>query len=168
MKEDKKHYWFLLAALMALYFLFSTMCRGQDTTAFKIALKKSHQERWEPVKVIGIYSASILLNAIGDGLNDSGKKTTGHLLNAASIATLLGSPFLIHYDTKKWYIYLISYTSLRIGLFDMTYNRTRGLPLNYIGSTSITDKAYTKFGGMPTFPRVCFLGLGIAIPINEL
>jgi len=156
---------FIIIIISIFYF---TSINAQDTINFQRALKISKQERWEPVKIIGIYSASILLNAIGDGLNDSNNKTNGHLLNAASIGILLGSPFIIHYDRKKWYIYLISYTSLRIGLFDMSYNKTRGLPLNFIGTTSVTDKAYTKFGGMPTFPRICFFTLGIAIPINEL
>jgi len=87
-------------------------------------------------KVIGIYSSSIVLNAVGDGLNDSGQKTWGHLCNATSIGLLLTSPFVIDYNKSKWGYYLTSYVSLRIALFDYSYNLTRGLPLNYIGGTS--------------------------------
>jgi hypothetical protein len=53
-------------------------------------------------------------------------------------------------------------------LFDVSYNVTRGLPLNYTGSTSITDKIYNKGGGQPTFPRMLGLVVGISIPINEI
>jgi len=120
-------------------------------------------------KVIGVYTGSILLNAVGDGLNDSGDKQWGHACNAASIGLLLGSPFIIDYEKDKWYWYLISYTSLRISLFDYTYNTTRGLPLGYIGSTSTWDKALSKFRSPEThFGRSVFFIVGFSIPINEL
>ena len=123
----------------------------------------------EPVKIIAIYSGSILLNAIGDGLNDSGEKQWGHACNAASIGLLLSSPFIIDYDKSKWFWYLASYTSLRIGLFDYTYNTTRGLPLNYIGGTSTWDKVLKKMNPPDTYMgRGVFLTIGIAVPINEL
>ena len=124
------------------------------------------QEAW---KIIGIYSGSIVLNAIGDGLNDSGDKGWGHACNAASIGLLLSSPFLIDYEREKWYWYLISYTSLRIAMFDFTYNTTRGLGLNYIGGTSTWDKTLKKMNPPNTYMgRAVFLGFGIAVPINEL
>ena len=130
----------------------------------------SAQKRFpESVKVIGIYSGSIILNAVGDGLNDSGTKGWGHACNAASIGLLLSSPFIIDYDKKKWYWYLISYTSLRIAFFDYTYNATRGLPINYIGGTSTWDKTLKKMNPPNTYMgRGVFLGFGIAIPINEI
>jgi hypothetical protein len=135
---------------------------------FEKALKRDRTERVEKYKVIGLFAASILLNAVGDANNDINRKTQGHLYNAASIGTLLASPFIIKYDRSKWYIYLISYTSLRIGLFDCTYNASRHLPLNYIGTTSITDKAWRQSGGMPAFPRGLCFTLGICLPIKEL
>ena len=55
-------------------------------------------QKSEAWKVIGIYSSSIVLNAVGDGLNNSGEKQWGHLCNAASIGLLLTSPFVIDYD----------------------------------------------------------------------
>lgn len=90
----------------------------------------------EPVKIIAVYTGSILLNAIGDGLNDSGDKGWGHACNALSTGFLLTSPLILDYEKSKWGWYLTSYISLRIALFDYTYNTTRGLPLNYIGGTS--------------------------------
>lgn len=123
----------------------------------------------ESAKVIGLYTASIALNAIGDGLNDSGEKPWGHALNAASIGLLLSSPFIIDYEKERWYWYLISYTSLRIAFFDYTYNTTRGLPLNYIGGTSTWDKTLKKLNPPNTYlGRGVFFTIGISIPIKHL
>ena len=126
-------------------------------------------QKSEAWKVIGIYSSSIVLNAVGDGLNDSGEKQWGHLCNAASIGLLLTSPFVIDYDKSKWGWYLTSYVSLRIALFDYSYNLTRGLPLNYIGGTSTWDRVLTKMNPPDTYMgRGVFFVVGISIPLNEL
>jgi hypothetical protein len=126
----------------------------------------SAQERsWEPVKIIGLYSASIVLNAVGDGLNDNGVKDWGHICNALSIGTLLITPFVIDYDKKKWWMYMLSYTSLRISIFDYTYNITRDLPLNYSGESNLWDRTV---GGLPPLHRGVALIFGVSIPINNL
>ena len=105
--------------------------------------KKSKIDRW---KIIGFYSAAIILNGIGDGLNNTHQKTMGHIFNAASIGMLLSTPFFVNYDKSKWYWYLLTYASLRVSLFDMTYNVTTKQPIDFIGSTAITDKIYKIFG----------------------
>lgn len=120
------------------------------------------------IKLIGIYTTSILLNAIGDGLNDSKRKTVGHFFNGLSIGVLVSSPFLLDYDKKKWYWYLATYTSLRIGLFDIAYNSTRGLPFDYSGITSPSDRSYNAMHINPTIPRTVTFALGIYIPITKL
>ena len=125
-------------------------------------------KRHDDLKIIGLYAASIILNGIGDGLNNSNYKTAGHVINALSIGVLVTSPFLIDYNKKKWYWYLASYTSLRIGLFDSAYNLTRKLPLRYVGTTSPTDKFYNFLGLDPFMPQPLFLGIGIVIPITKL
>ncbi len=124
----------------------------------------------EYVKVIGIYTSSIILDAVGDALNDEGNKEWGHVCNAASVGLLLTSPFIIDYDKSKWGWYLASYVSLRISLFDPSYNLTRGLPVTYIGGTSLWDKGLQKFAPPDGFMtgRGVSLVLGISIPINEL
>ena len=125
----------------------------------------------EPVKVLTLYSAAIIFDAVGDGLYDSGEKTWGHTLQAASVATLLISPLVLDMNKDNWWWYIITYTSLRIAIFDYSYNLTRGLPLNYVGTTSITDKIQQKFNpptGHLWFPKAIFLTLSITIPINEL
>src|SRR6056297_3250259 len=74
---------------------------------------------WE---ILGIFASSILLDAVGDGLNDRGDKVWGHGLNAASTGVLLASPFIIDIELEKWRWYAGSYMLMRIGLFDFTYN----------------------------------------------
>ena len=120
------------------------------------------------LKVAGLYTVSIILNAMGDGFNNSQRKTLGHMLNAASIGLLVLSPFIVKYDKSKWYWYLATYVSLRIGLFDLTYNTTRGLPLNFTGTTSPTDIVYNNSNINPNYVRSLFLSIGMSLPIAIL
>jgi len=131
-----------------------------------IIVKEQKSQAW---KVIAVYSGSIILNAVGDGLNDNNHKQWGHLCNAMSIGLLLTSPFIIDYEKSKWGWYLTSYVSLRIAMFDYSYNLTSGLPLNYIGGTSTWDKVMKKMNPPDTYlGRGVFFVVGITIPINKL
>lgn len=125
----------------------------------------------ESAKVIGIYTTSIVLNAVGDGLRDDGNKVWGHSLNVASTGLLLASPFIFNIKKNTWGWYLASYVCLRVALFDPVYNTTRGLPIDYIGNTSLWDKGLQKFNppkGIHMFGRSVFFMIAIAIPINQL
>ena len=122
----------------------------------------------QPAKVIAVYSGSIILAAAGDALNNSHEKGWGHLCNAASAGLLVVSPFIIKYEKSKWLYYLATYTSLRIAMFDCSYNTTRGLPLNYVGTTSTWDKVQKKNPVDPIISKSVFLSLGIAIPLYKL
>ena len=163
----KKHFNYLIVSLLLLITVSVNAQWTDKDTTFQLQLKEVKADRSEKWKVITLYAGSIILNGIGDAKNDMNQKTAGHLFNAASIGTLVLSPAIFNYKKDKWYLYVISYTLLRAALFDVTYNLTRSLPYNYTGSTSITDKAYNYFGGQPTFPRVCFLVVGISIPLNQ-
>jgi hypothetical protein len=157
--------------LIGLLLLITISINAQWTdkdTSFQLQLKEVKADRSEKWKVIALYSGSIILNGIGDAKNDMNQKTVGHLFNAASIGTLVLSPAVFNYKKDKWYLYVISYTLLRAGLFDVTYNLTRKLPYNYTGSTSVTDKMYNFFGNQPTFPRGVFFIVGFSIPLNNL
>lgn len=136
-------------------------------TDFNMHVSK-HKERWEWVKIIGIYTASVILNGMGDAMNNSGRKTMGHYCDGASIGLLVASPFLVKFNTKKWYWYLASYISLRAGLFDVSYNITKGLPINFTGSTSPTDITYNKTKVNPTVTRSLLFSIGMSIPIALL
>jgi hypothetical protein len=136
----------------------------------KLSLEKKEKtqkinNKWEWAKIIGLYSASIIVNGIGDGLNDNHQKTLGHLYNAASIGLLVASPFLVKYTKKNWFWYVATYTSLRIGLFDTTYNITRKLPINYEGTTSATDKLYKAIGISPAVLKSNFFAIGVSLPL---
>jgi len=124
----------------------------------------------ESVRVITVYTLSIALNAIGDGLNDDGKKEWGHACNAMSYGLLLATPFIFNVDKSNWGWYVASYVSLRIALFNPIYNGVRGLPIGYYGDSSISDKflGWTQPPpGLQLFGRAIFLGIGVSIPINE-
>ncbi len=122
-------------------------------------------DRW---KVIGLYSTAIVLNGIGDGLNNTHSKTMGHIFNAASIGALLATPFFIDYDKKKWYWYLLTYTSLRVSLFDITYNLTTKQPIGFIGSTAITDRMYKISNISYGVSKILGLAVGLTVPLKLL
>ena len=123
------------------------------------------------MKILVLFLIAVIFDAIGDALNDSHHKGIGHLLQAIVIGLLLMSPFFIDIALNSWGWYLASYICLRIALFDPIYNITRGLKWNYIGSTSLWDKARMAVmspAGMEIFARVIFLIAGIGIIINNL
>lgn len=130
-------------------------------------LRLNKKKKLDRVKVIGLYSAAIILNGIGDGLNNTHQKTMGHIFNAASIGVLLTTPFFVDYDTKKWYWYLLTYTSLRVTLFDAAYNVTTKQPIDFIGSTAITDKIY-KMADIYGASKAMGLVVGLTIPLRIL
>ena len=127
--------------------------------------RHTHAEAW---KIIGIFTASTVLDAVGDALNDNGKKTAGHLCNALSIGTLLSYPLIGKVDREKWWVYPISLLFIRASIFDPTYNKVRGLPINYVGNSSLTDKFQQKQGPIGGYVRSSFLIVGFALPLNEL
>jgi hypothetical protein len=139
----------------------------EDCFKYKKPFKQSKIP--ESVKVITMFAGSIILDAVGDGLNDDGVKTWGHVCNAASTGVLLATPFVIDYERSKWGYYLASYTFLRIALFDPSYNLTRDLPVTYIGNTSFWDKGLQKMAPPDGFlmGRGFSLMVGIAMPIKE-
>ena len=105
---------------------------------------KHNKEKWAR---IGLITGSIMFNAIGDGLYDDGHKLAAKSFRAASIGSLLAIPVVAGpIGRKKAFKYVLSYGLMRYALFDITYNATRRLPLNYVGTTSIHDR---MIGGMP-------------------
>lgn len=156
--------------LLFILLFFSITCFSQyrKDTFRVVSIQSAKQEKSEKWKVIVLYSGSIILNGIGDGLNDSNQKTAGHLFNAASIGALLLSPALFNYQKDNWIWYVLSYTCLRVALFDIAYNLTRNLPFNYTGSTAATDKVYNSLGVYPIYPRTIFFVVGFVIPLTKL
>lgn len=158
----------LILSLLLLSIVIKAQCVEQmpDKAYYHYTtVKQAKANAW---KTIGMYTASITLNAVGDALNDKGEKEWGHACNALSIGTLLAQPFVCDMDKRDWYKYLLTYTSLRLALFDPIYNSTRGLPINYTGGSALTDKFQQKFGSIGIFPeRTLALIVGITIPLKE-
>ena len=157
-----------LILLILLFFSIACFSQRQKDSCTVVNLHLVKHEKSEKWKVIALYSASVILNGIGDGLNDSKQKTAGHLFNAASVGVLVLSPAILDYQKDKWYWYLLSYTCIRAGLFDVTYNLTRNMPANFTGSTCITDKFYNAHGISPLYPRAIFFVVGFTIPLTKL
>ena len=123
------------------------------------------------LKTTGLYTTSIVFNAVGDGLNDNGQKTLGHAFDAASIGILVASPFILNAKKSDWPFYVASYVTLRFALFDPTYNMTRGLPMEYTGDSSLTDKFWVKLSppvGGQTFMRAIILTMSISFAVNNI
>jgi hypothetical protein len=106
-----------------------------------------------------LYISVILLKALADSQNDSGRKGLGHALTSLWIALLIVVPV-----EMLWYVKLISFTLLMIALFDYAYNIGRGLSWKFVGTTSWWDKAIAKvpFGFM-LFVRLICLVVGICL-----
>ena len=132
------------------------------------------EKRWkfsEPAKVILLFGSSVVLEAIGDAKFDDGQKELGKLFQAASLGILIASPFILNVDKSKWYWYFLSYTTMRMALFDPAYNLTRGLNMGYTGSTSYWDKGIQMFNppqGMKIWGHSVVFILAISIPVNQL
>ena len=123
----------------------------------------------EAVKTIALFTTSIVLSSMGDGFNDSGSKVLGHSLNAASTGLLLASPFILNVSKENWLWYIASYSFIRVGLFDTSYNLTRGLPISYVGDSSLWDKAIGATKSPPAAliaGKSLFLIVGFSIPIK--
>jgi NADH/NAD ratio-sensing transcriptional regulator Rex len=86
-----------------------------------------------------LYISVILLNAVGDGLNDRGTKGVGHAFEPLFIALLIIFP-----SDLVWYVKIIGYTFLNIALFDYAYNIARGLKISFVGTTSWWDIAIKR------------------------
>ena len=70
----------------------------------------SYSQRKEQWIKLGMFTTSIALNAVGDGLNTSGNKDLGHLCNALSIGVTLSIPLIIDIKKDEWYWYLLEYS----------------------------------------------------------
>ena len=99
---------------------------------------------------------------------NEGHEVAGYSLNTVGRGLLAASPLWIKYDRKQWGWYAASYLSLRFGSFDPMYNATRGLDLDYTGTTSCIDKNFwgklkpkSKLG-IQSF----FFGLGTVITLQ--
>jgi len=143
---------------------------------YKIEQEKQTWKHKEAAITLACNMAAIALDAMGDGYLDRSKvepgnryAERGHMLSAASVGVLLVRPFLSDMSRTDWGWYISSHILLRMGSFDHFYNAARGLPFNYIGSTSYWDRFWSN---SPPAWKLGFQSLyftvGVAIPIKEL
>ena len=130
-------------------------------------LESTKQIRRENWTRLGLFTGSIVCNAIGDGLNNSGNKDLGHLFNAASIGITLSIPLLIDVNKNTWYAYLLEYAFLRFALFDYTYNAVAGLPFNYHGKSNYYDR-FMNQNETWIFQKSVIFSVGISINFNDI
>jgi len=127
------------------------------------SLTAKSQDKWVRV---GLLTTSIVLNAVGDGLYDEGKKLESKSFKAASIGTLLIVPLVTHIERKDGWNYVITFTCLRYALFDAGYNLTRNLPYDYTGTTSHHDRFLGKIP-KSVVTATKGISLGIVIYLNQ-
>ena len=130
-------------------------------------IRIKHPEAW---KTIAVYGSSIALDAVAQGLRDSGSKDWAHVCAIASYVPLIASPFILTYQRKEWPVYIATYAGIRFMTFDYLYNSTRKLPLNYFGSTSVYDRVIGKIGGADGFfmGRVVVCSVTLSFTFNNL
>jgi hypothetical protein len=125
-------------------------------------------QEYKALKVLGTVFGAVVLNGIGDGLNDNGQKGWGHAVNALSYATLIGGTIWSEPERKDWLRHLIIYGGVRYVFFDASYNLTRDLPVNYIGTTAWSDKAQAKVPAhFRTFTKTVVGCVTIGFTFNE-
>jgi hypothetical protein len=138
------------------------------TILFLFYFLTSHAQEHKALKVLGTMTVFSILNGIGDGLNDNGHKTAGHAVNALSFATLIGGTVWSEPDRKDWLRYLVIGAGMRFVTFDASYNLTRDLPYNYIGTTAGTDKLMAKVPAhFRTFTKGVVLCGTVGFSFNE-
>ena len=160
--------------IMLILTVFSYITFGQDIQQYNPYNKYPQKKEWkykEAVKTIAVYSSSIILSAVGDGLNDSGNKMYGHTCNAISTGLLVASPFILDVKKHNWGWYAATYLSFRIAFFDPAYNVSRGLPIGQIGTSNLWDKTLQAFKTTPEsllLGRGLFFVVAISIPLGNL
>ena len=90
-----------------------------------------------------LIAGSIVFHAYSDAILDKTKKRN-HYTAALMIAFFLGMTTFMYYTMLSPVIVVLTYIFLRIGIFNMIYNKVRGLDSGYIGTT---DDIFDKWMG---------------------
>jgi len=136
---------------------------------FFIPFAGQSQPKNRGLKIVTTFTAWSILNGIGDGLNDNGHKGYGHAVNALSVATLVVGLIASEPDLREIIPYFVSVTGIRYASFDASYNLTRHLPYDYIGTTAPGDVFLAKVpGNFRTFTKGITLITTIGFTFNTL
>lgn len=150
--------------LISIILLFSIVVLGYSQ---KTQIEERRQIIKENVIINSVIISAVTLNAYGDARNHMGHNKIGHLSNTASIACLLALPYLQYkFEFKQWWVMPIKYGTARLSLFNPIYNTTRGLPLDYTGTSNYTDEIFAPRGFHNIWFRGIPLTFSILIPIE--
>ena len=129
------------------------LCVAQDTV--------KHQHKWVQY---ALFTASVVSNAVGDGMNSREQYKWGHALNAVSIATLLTVPFVNH--KPNWRL-PVTYLAIRYALFDGFYNWGARRDLNYRGGKNFYNQGIGVLPlGVLNATKFASFGLSILITLK--
>lgn len=88
-----------------------------------------------------IITVTNILLAVTDGLYDSGKKKESKLVELTALAGLFT---LGYYTTMPILLVAAAFALIRFGVFNISYNLTRGLHVLYVGTTDYVDLVLKK------------------------
>ena len=113
---------------------------------------------------------AVALGSSGDGLNNRGVQTWGHLLRGLEVATLIWLPFLFNLSAiNEGAALFASYICIRISLFDYIRNLTAGQPLFYMGGKNWWDLTLAKvYPSGLLFARFIFMVAGVGTILKYL
>lgn len=133
----------------------------------------------KPYLLILYLIALVVIGAAGDGLNNTGVQTWGHLFEAIEILAALLLVFLTvvgrweKVDTWREFLLLLgAYICIRVAGFDYIYNLVAGNDWDYVcvgEGCNWWDQLLSNWnpGGL-AFSRSIFLITGISFPIKYL
>ena len=123
----------------------------------------------KPYLIILYLIVCVVLGAMGDGLNDDGFKSIGHIIKAVEVGLLISGAFIFNLNKRDWAAFFFAYVFWRVVGFDFAYNITRGLPILYVGISNEWDQFLSKFPAHGiVFARAIFMMVAIAIPFKHL
>lgn len=127
-----------ILTIILLFFSLNLSAQSYDAVSF-------YKPDYDKYKVIGMSLLQTVTDATGDALMDSNRKELGHLMNAGTIGLFVIEPALITYDSwKDVTLKGVTLIGARLLLFNVTYNLVRGLPYDFVGTTSYYDQFVSK------------------------
>ena len=116
------------------------------------------------ILVTSLVIGSIILAALADGLNDTGHKEIGHILEALEKPALI----LAGLFSGTWVVVII-YIGYRVFLFDYLRNLAAGEKLIYLGTSSLWDKFLRKYPWHGVlFAKTVFLIMAVGLTFRAL
>ena len=120
--------------------------------------------------------ATVIVGALGDGLNASGTQDWGHVANAIEVGVLLIAFYAIDEDrqltAREVFLMFGTYVCLRFAFFDYAYNIFAGNELTYLSHNNFWGRLWIEFlkaepQGI-VWARLVFLIVGVLLPLKYL